>query len=1223
MASSQFARLERLSDHLRIIRSAGANAEIAAFGQNAYTKPRVSSTCSWGIGVFPQRVLAAGLSVESLPQNTVGRRRMHFAAKILSLILAVVVAAPAAAQTSKGILRERDVAIVALQEEVPQISNLTPHLAINIEGHTAAIRALAFSPDSHRLYTGGMDKVVQVWQLPGAGGSMPKGIVRERASWQYSHTLRWEIARGLRGVIYALAVSPDGDTVAVGGNGARGTIGEIVWLNADNGAFEHVDGKGHRIAVTSLSYSPDGRWLVSADSQGEVRLHDVRRRTPSREIHRDGVFTNIRPVAMAGNAHALFAVFAKKVRAKKPDGSEAEVASFNLQSYNVIEERLVGQIGPVHNEYVSALAGCAAGLAASGDGGRNLYLHRLGAQPHSDRLAQGHVVISLAFSRDGKYLAAGTAGETGREPPQLQIWDTATRRLIHSRRTPRGVNAIAFSADGRWLAHTGSENHGVFVAELADGVPVEASLRELPGGQRITEVAAIDRVGGMQVRFDTNNDESFGFDPAELDTRPLSLGTPRGRTITPETFAGPWTVDISPDRTVIRLRQRGTPRGVIQLDPALHGKITNNRAWCFVGDDKGEPLALAIGTEMECGIFVYGLAATGECPLLRYYRGHQGDVTTLSATRDGRYLVSGSADGTVRYWRLSGLAGRPIPRRWGAELATADSGLRVQDITDTSPLFHKGVRNGDIIEKILWTEPGRGGRPEVFSAHEPATMYEQLRLLTWRKEVYFVLRRGDSQWRVNVVGGWNHLLAVFPLRDDWIAWHPSGYYTCSPGGERLVGWQVQTNELSNDVEERETPHFYPAVRFHKRLFQPDELKLLLARGSLPKPQLEQQQTYQPPAPPIVELLEPAQSPVAVKGGTVFVRARAKAQGRAPISSLRLLVNGVEAPQYSKAIERVRVVSNTQDWVEREWTVPLVSGQHTIAVRADAGDLYDITRPAIVNYEVEKAKRTLHLLVIGVNDYQNDNVPDLAYAVSDGSRVESIFAAKSKGLYDDVSVTHVRNADACRKQILTAMQDVAEHVQMNDLVVVFYSGHGFRTDDDQFYFVCHDADQASIRDKGLSADDLKGFCKAIGSKSAKMLLLVDACHSGAMKLDNLTRELGRDEYSVAMMASSRGSQVSWEDASFGGGAFTQALYLGLFDGEAETPFAKDGIVDTKELGNFVELAVNIRLLSTIEPSLRKKYPMEKYPQYYTDGSILQTPVSNFTSLERIPLTALGE
>ena len=67
----------------------------------------------------------------------------------------------------------------------------------------------------------------------------------------------------------------------------------------------------------------------------------------------------------------------------------------------------------------------------------------------------------------------------------------------------------------------------------------------------------------------------------------------------------------------------------------------------------------------------------------------------------------------------------------------------------------------------------------------------------------------------------------------------------------------------------------------------------------------------------------------MKAGTITVRARAKAQGREPISSLRLMVNGVEAPQYAKAIERVRLVSTSQGWVEREWTVPLVSGRLTL------------------------------------------------------------------------------------------------------------------------------------------------------------------------------------------------------------------------------------------------------------------------------------------------------
>jgi uncharacterized caspase-like protein len=271
--------------------------------------------------------------------------------------------------------------------------------------------------------------------------------------------------------------------------------------------------------------------------------------------------------------------------------------------------------------------------------------------------------------------------------------------------------------------------------------------------------------------------------------------------------------------------------------------------------------------------------------------------------------------------------------------------------------------------------------------------------------------------------------------------------------------------------------------------------------------------------------------------------------------------------------------------------------------------------------VERAHRTLHLLAIGVNEYQH--ISKLKWAVGDGERVATIFTGRAKGLYDEVAVTRVCDDQASRANILNALQDVVEAARMNDLVVLFYSGHGWRTEDDKFYFVCPDADAESIREKGISSDDIKGFCKALGAKSAKALLLIDACHSGAMKLDDLALELGRDEYKVAMMASSRGHQVSWEHEGFGGGAFTQALHLGLFEGQAETVTVKDGIIDTKELGNYVEQAVDANLISTIQAYLRERYPESENPHLYTNGVIQQTPVSNFTSQDRIQLTRVGD
>src|SRR5262249_22168968 len=35
------------------------------------------------------------------------------------------------------------------------------------------------------------------------------------------------------------------------------------------------------------------------------------------------------------------------------------------------------------------------------------------------------------------------------------------------------------------------------------------------------------------------------------------------------------------------------------------------------------------------------------------------------------------------------------------------------------------------------------------------------------------------------------LLSLFGAGDEWVAWTPEGYYACSAGGERLMGWHVQ------------------------------------------------------------------------------------------------------------------------------------------------------------------------------------------------------------------------------------------------------------------------------------------------------------------------------------------------------------------------------------------------------------------------------------------------
>ena len=139
-----------------------------------------------------------------------------------------------------------------------------PWLRINAGGHTAAVQALAFTADSKRLCSAGLDKIVEVWNLSAITRDIRRVFLRER-------TIRWQVARGLRGSIYALASAPSDGLLALGGYGAMGSLGEILLVNPVDGSLNRVL-EGHRQTICSLAFSADGRWLASCDAAGAAIL---------------------------------------------------------------------------------------------------------------------------------------------------------------------------------------------------------------------------------------------------------------------------------------------------------------------------------------------------------------------------------------------------------------------------------------------------------------------------------------------------------------------------------------------------------------------------------------------------------------------------------------------------------------------------------------------------------------------------------------------------------------------------------------------------------------------------------------------------------------------------------------------------------------------------------------------------------------------------------------
>jgi WD40 repeat protein len=136
-----------------------------------------------------------------------------------------------------------------------------PLLRIETGQHTAVIRRISTDAANRYLVTASEDKTARVWDL---------------ATGKLLRVLRPPLGAGDEGKLYAVALSPDGRTVAVGGlTGAE-------WSNNTTSIY-HFDRESGRLVqriaglpnvVFHLVYAPQGEWLAATLGKGNgVRVY--------------------------------------------------------------------------------------------------------------------------------------------------------------------------------------------------------------------------------------------------------------------------------------------------------------------------------------------------------------------------------------------------------------------------------------------------------------------------------------------------------------------------------------------------------------------------------------------------------------------------------------------------------------------------------------------------------------------------------------------------------------------------------------------------------------------------------------------------------------------------------------------------------------------------------------------------------------------------------------
>jgi uncharacterized caspase-like protein len=137
----------------------------------------------------------------------------------------------------------------------------------------------------------------------------------------------------------------------------------------------------------------------------------------------------------------------------------------------------------------------------------------------------------------------------------------------------------------------------------------------------------------------------------------------------------------------------------------------------------------------------------------------------------------------------------------------------------------------------------------------------------------------------------------------------------------------------------------------------------------------------------------------------------------------------------------------------------------------------------------------------------------------------------------------------------------------DLAVVFFSGHGEMVDGG-FHLVTHGVAQrtaAAIAADGLSVADLSTRINAI-AQHGQVLVLLDACHSGAFDVGLLRDRLKRPQ--VAVFASSAADETSIERDEWRNGAFTEAFLDALKHADADD----NGLIGVADLQRYLNQRV---------------------------------------------------
>ena len=254
----------------------------------------------------------------------------------------------------------------------------------------------------------------------------------------------------------------------------------------------------------------------------------------------------------------------------------------------------------------------------------------------------------------------------------------------------------------------------------------------------------------------------------------------------------------------------------------------------------------------------------------------------------------------------------------------------------------------------------------------------------------------------------------------------------------------------------------------------------------------------------------------------------------------------------------------------------------------------------------------HALIIGISRYADASTPPLPGARIDRASATQMATAMQ---VPASNISYLQDEQATGDNIRKALRELSQKVQDGDRVFIHYSGHGTRYNDPAAggcveSLLAYDGGQSG----NITNREMTGLLKTITSKTDKLFVMYDACHSGGLvnippamrsrgignandegllrpKFSSISEECGRPvnvktrnlmvelnetgalPQDVIHISASRDNEISFDD-EFKGGLATQFVRDCMIRDAVDLD--KSGAISMEEIRQCAQVKINDRM-----------------------------------------------